>query len=189
MTDRRWFSLSAGAANWLWIAVVVVTVDQWTKYLVTDNLEEFDEVILTPFLELMRLHNPGAAFSFLNDSSALQRWVAVNLGLGPDWQRWFFMGLGLCVSVGILIWLRRLPSRGQNLLAAGLSLVLGGALGNVIDRVLWGHVIDFIRVHYEQWYFPAFNLADSAITLGAVLLVLDNLLDYGRPRAVRSRGA
>jgi signal peptidase II len=189
VTDRRWFSLSAGAANWLWIAVVVVALDQWTKYLVTDNLEEFDEVILTPFLELMRLHNPGAAFSFLNDSSPLQRWVAVDVGLGPDWQRWFFMGLGLCVSVGILAWLRRLRPRGQNLLAAGLSLVLGGALGNVIDRVLWGHVIDFVRVHHGQWYFPAFNLADSAITLGAALLVLDNLLDYGRPRAVRGGSA
>jgi len=99
------------------------------------------------------------------------------------------MALGLCVSVGILVWLRRLPARGQNLLAAGLSLVLGGALGNVIDRVLWGHVIDFIRVHYGQWYFPAFNLADSSITLGAALLILDNLLDWGRLRAVRGRDA
>ena len=187
MSERRWFSLSAGAANWLWLAVVVVAFDQWTKYLVTDNLEEFDEVVLLPFLDLMRLHNAGAAFSFLSDSSTLERWLAEHLGLGPGWQQWFFMGLGLLVSVGILAWLRRLPASGHNLLAAGLSLVLGGALGNVLDRVLSGHVIDFVRVHYEQWYFPAFNVADSAITIGAVLLIIDNLLDYRRrARTARS---
>ncbi len=171
MTQRRWFSLSAGASNWLWLAVAVVALDQWTKYLIVDNLQEFDEIILLPVLELMRLHNEGAAFSFLSNASG--------------WQRWLFMGLGLLVSTGILVWLRRLPAKGQNLLAAGLSLVLGGALGNVIDRVLWGHVIDFIRVHYERWYFPAFNVADSAITVGAVLLILDNLLEYRRARFAR----
>ncbi len=189
MTERRWFSLSAGAANWLWLTVVVVALDQWTKYLITDNLDEFDEVVLLPFLEIMRLHNSGAAFSFLSGSSALERWVTEHLGLGPDWPRWFFMGLALLVSVGILIWFRRLAAKGHNLLAAGLSLVLAGALGNVLDRVLWGHVIDFIRVHYGQWYFPAFNVADSAITIGAALLILDNLLDYGRrPRPASNGG-
>ena len=91
------------------------------------------------------------------------------------------------MSAGILVWLRRLPASGAHLLAAGLSLVLGGALGNVIDRVVWGHVIDFIRVHYEQWYFPAFNVADSAITVGAALLILDNLLDYRRARLQRAK--
>jgi signal peptidase II len=99
------------------------------------------------------------------------------------------MALALLVSVGILIWFRRLAAKGHNLLAAGLSLVLAGALGNVLDRVLWGHVIDFIRVHYGQWYFPAFNVADSAITIGAALLILDNLLDYGRrPRPASNGG-
>jgi signal peptidase II len=117
----------------------------------------------------MRLHNTGAAFSFLSDASG--------------WQRWVFVGLGVAVSAGILVWLRRLPSKGQGLLAAGLSLILGGALGNVIDRVLHGHVIDFIRVHYDEHYFPAFNVADSAITIGAVLIVLDNLLELDRLRA------
>jgi signal peptidase II len=185
VTSRRWFSLSAGAANWLWLAVAVVAVDQWTKYLITENLQEFDEIVVLPTLELMRLHNEGAAFSFLGDSSGLQRWL-MQFGLEPGWQRWLFMGLGLVVSTAILLWLRGLPARGRNLLAAGLSLVLGGALGNVIDRVLWGYVIDFIRVHYEGWYFPAFNVADSAITIGAILLILDNLLDY---RRVPSGGA
>ena len=166
MSDRRWFSLRAGASNWLWLALVVIGLDQWTKYLITRNFEEFEQLVLLPVLEIMRLHNEGAAFSFLSHASG--------------WQRWLFTGLGLLVSGGILVWLRQLPARGRNLLAAGLSLVLGGALGNVIDRVLWGYVIDFIRVHYEGWYFPAFNVADSAITIGAGLLILDNLLDYWR---------
>jgi signal peptidase II len=169
MSERRWFGLRAGASNWLWLAVLAMALDQWTKYLVTENLEEFERIILLPVFELMRLHNEGAAFSFLSDASG--------------WQRWLFVGLGVVVSSVILVWLRRLPARGQNLLAAGLSLVLGGALGNVIDRVLWGHVIDFIRVHYQEHYFPAFNVADTAITIGAALLILDNLIDYDRARA------
>jgi signal peptidase II len=170
MSERRWFGLRAGAANWLWLSLAVVLLDQWTKYLITDNFDEFEELVLLPVLELMRLHNEGAAFSFLSGASG--------------WQRWLFTGLGIAVSAGILVWLRRLPARGQNLLAAGLAFVLGGALGNVIDRVLWGHVIDFIRVHYNEWYFPAFNVADSAITVGAALLILDTLRDYRRaPKA------
>ena len=170
MSERRWFGLRAGAANWLWLSLAVVLLDQWTKYLITDNFDEFEELVLLPVLELMRLHNEGAAFSFLSGASG--------------WQRWLFTGLGIAVSAGILVWLRRLPARGHNLLAAGLAFVLGGALGNVIDRVLWGHVIDFIRVHYNEWYFPAFNVADSAITVGAALLILDTLRDYRRaPKA------
>jgi signal peptidase II len=175
MSGRRWFGLRAGASNWLWLAVLVMAADQWTKYLVTQNLEEFERIILLPVFELMRLHNEGAAFSFLSDASG--------------WQRWLFVGLAVAVSVGILVWLRRLPASGQSLLAAGLSLILGGALGNVIDRVLWGHVIDFIRVHYEEHYFPAFNVADSAITIGAALLILDNLLEIDRNRAAKKRQA
>jgi signal peptidase II len=169
VSERRWLGLSAGASNWLWLSIVVIAADQWTKYLITDRLEEFEKIVLLPVLELTRLHNEGAAFSFLSGASG--------------WQRWLFTALGLVVSAGILVWLRRLPPSGRHLLAAGLALVLGGALGNVIDRVLWGHVIDFIRVHYEDWAFPAFNVADSAITIGAGLLILDNLLDYRRAHA------
>jgi signal peptidase II len=98
-----------------------------------------------------------------------------------------FIGLGVAVSAGILVWLRRLPAKGQSLLAAGLSLILGGALGNVIDRVVFGHVIDFIRVHYEEHYFPAFNVADSAISVGAALIILDNLLELDRARAAKKK--
>jgi signal peptidase II len=173
VTSRRWFSLRAGASNWLWLALAVMVLDQWTKSLITDNLAEFDVIVVLPVLEIMRLHNEGAAFSVLSGAGG--------------WQRWLFTGLGIAVSVGILVWLRRMPNKGQNLLAAGLSLILGGALGNVVDRVLLGHVVDFIRVHYEQHYFPAFNVADSAITIGAALLILDNLLDYDRARAERRK--
>jgi signal peptidase II len=169
MTERRWFGLRAGASNWLWLAVVVMALDQWTKSLIVDRFEEFDKVVLLPVLEIMRLHNEGAAFSFLSNAGG--------------WQRWMFIGLGVVVSAAILVWLRRLPPKGQGLLAAGLSLILGGALGNVIDRVQLGHVIDFIRVHWGEHYFPAFNVADSAITIGAVLVILDNLLELDRTRA------
>ena len=168
MNGRRWFSLQAGTSNWLWLGVAVIVLDQWTKALIVERLAEFDRVVLLPVLELMRLHNTGAAFSFLSNAAG--------------WQRWLFIGLGVAVSGGILVYLRRLPAQGQNLLAAGLSLILGGALGNVIDRVLLGHVIDFIRVHYEDHYFPAFNVADSAITIGAALIILDTLLDLDRAK-------
>ena len=169
MTERRWFGLRAGASNWLWLALVVMALDQWTKSLIVDRFEEFDKIVLLPVLEIMRLHNEGAAFSFLSNAGG--------------WQRWMFIGLGVVVSAAILVWLRRLPPKGQGLLAAGLSLILGGALGNVIDRVLLGHVIEFIRGQGGEHYFPAFNGADSAITIGAALVILDNLLEFDRTRA------
>ncbi|HEX5418780.1 MAG TPA: signal peptidase II [Gammaproteobacteria bacterium] len=173
-TKRIWFGLNAGAGNWLWLAVAVIALDRVTKHLVMQHFEEFQEVVLLPMLNLIRLQNEGAAFSFLSGASG--------------WQRWVLIALGIVVSLGILVWLRRLPSRGHHVLAAGLSLVLGGALGNVIDRVAHGYVIDFIRVHYGAWYFPAFNVADSAITIGAILLILDNLLDlHGRKQDGRAR--
>ena len=157
-----------GALRWLAVAAIVVGLDQWTKLLILSNFAEFDSIVLLPVLELMRLHNEGAAFSFLAGASG--------------WQRWLFIVLGIGVSIGITAWLYKLPSRGQSMLAAALSLVMGGAIGNVIDRVRFGYVVDFIRVHYEQWYFPAFNVADSAITVGAGLLILDSLL-HAKPSA------
>ena len=173
MTERRWFGLNAGASNWLWLGVGALALDQWTKWLIIDWFDEFERLVLLPVLEIMRLHNTGAAFSFLSEADG--------------WQRWVFILLGVAVSAGILVWLRRLPARGQALLASGLSLILGGALGNVIDRVVHGHVIDFIRVHYEEHYFPAFNVADSAITIGAALIVLDSLLELDRSRSKKKK--
>lgn len=168
MAKGQWFALKAGASNWLWLAVLVIALDRLTKYLIMQRFEEFQELVLLPMLSLVRLQNEGAAFSFLSTASG--------------WQRWAFTALGIAVSLGILVWLRRLPARGHNVLAAGLGLVLGGALGNVIDRVVYGYVIDFIRVHYGAWDFPAFNVADSAITVGAALLILDNVLDLRRAK-------
>lgn len=169
MSERRWFGLRAGASNWLWLGVTAMVLDQWTKALIVERFDEFGGVVLLPVLDIMRLHNEGAAFSFLSNAGG--------------WQRWVFVGLGVAVSAGILVYLRRLPAKGQGLLAAGLSLILGGALGNVIDRVLLGHVVDFIRVHWNEHYFPAFNVADSAISVGAALIILDTLLDLDRQRA------
>ena len=112
------------------------------------------------------LYNTGAAFNFLADASG--------------WQRWFFIVLGVLVSAAILVWLRQLDPRRHRLLAAGLALIMGGALGNVIDRVWHGHVIDFIHFHWRQWEFPAFNMADTSITIGAGLLILDAILESRR---------
>jgi signal peptidase II len=156
-----------GAFSWLWLTLLIIAADQWTKQLVTARFEEFESIVLFPVLDIMRLHNTGAAFSFLSTASG--------------WQRWFFVALAFGVTIGILLWLRRLPARGKNILAAGLCCVMGGALGNVIDRISLGHVVDFIRVHYGAWYFPAFNVADSAITVGAALLILDALLQPKQP--------
>ena len=159
MTDRTW--LNAGASNWLWLALVVLALDQYTKWLIIENLGLYDSITLLPYLDFMRLHNEGVAFSFFSS--------------GSGWQRWVFSVLGLAVASAVVVWLRRIPSRGHHLLAAGLACIVGGALGNVTDRIFRGHVIDFIRVHYESAYFPAFNVADSSITIGAALLILDTL--------------
>jgi len=172
-TSRNRGIWRVGAGRWLALTAAVVALDQWTKWLVTTHFAEFDSIVLLPVLELMRLHNEGAAFSFLADASG--------------WQRWVFVALGIGVSIALAVWLTRLPARGQSLLAMALSLVMGGAIGNVIDRIRYGHVVDFIRVHYEQWYFPAFNVADSAISIGAALLILDSLLHHGRGDAQAGR--
>ena len=156
----------SGAAKWLALTLILIVADQWTKQLVVARFAEFESLTLNPFLDFMRLHNEGVAFSMFAG--------------GSGWQRWFFSGLGVVVSAFIVVWLLRLPPRGQHLLAAGLACIVGGALGNVIDRVLRGHVVDFIRVHYEYWYFPAFNLADSAITVGAALLIIDAIFISGK---------
>ncbi|HET6726026.1 MAG TPA: signal peptidase II [Gammaproteobacteria bacterium] len=160
VTETRW--RARGQVRWLWLSAAVIVVDQITKALISGHLGLFDSVRLLPFLQLTLLHNSGAAFSFLSQASG--------------WQRWFFVGLGLVVSIAILLWLRRLPRNGRRLLGIGLALVLAGALGNVIDRVAYGYVIDFIDVFYGHWHFPAFNVADSSITIGAILVIIDTLI-------------
>jgi signal peptidase II len=145
-------------AAWLWLSAVVIVLDQATKFLVTRFLALYERVEVLPVLDFTLLHNTGAAFSLLAGASG--------------WQRWFFIGLACVVSAVLVVWIWRTP-RGEKLLPLALSLILGGAIGNVIDRVVHGHVVDFIHAHWGGAYFPAFNIADSAITVGAALLILD----------------
>jgi signal peptidase II len=156
--------------NWFWLSGVVLILDQGSKWFADSLLGPHDAVPLLPFLDLRKAYNPGAAFSFLSDASG--------------WQRWFFSGLAVLIIGVLVVWLRRLPP-GQGRVALALALILGGAAGNLIDRVLYGHVIDFIDLYYGTWHWPTFNIADSAITLGAVLLILDALL--GRRAAAPER--
>lgn len=143
------------------LALVVILLDQYTKGLASSGLEYGQPVRVFWWFNLTLQHNTGAAFSFLNDASG--------------WQRYFFSAAAIGISVALAIWLYVMP-RGQWLLALSLGLILGGALGNLWDRVALGYVVDFISVHYQNYYFPAFNLADSAISAGAVGLLLDSFL-------------
>ena len=154
------------AAAWLLLSAFVVLADQISKAYITRHFLEFEFTRILSVLDITCMHNVGAAFSFLASASG--------------WQRWLFIGLAVVVSIGLTIWLFRLPRGTNGLLAAGLALVLGGALGNVIDRIRLGYVIDFIHFHWDRAYFPAFNVADSAITVGAACLLLDALLEAKR---------
>ena len=145
--------------RWLLLSALVILLDQVSKALIVERFALHEGHHVTDFFNLVRAHNPGAAFSFLAGASG--------------WQRWFFTALAVGVSVLILVWLR--AHAAQRLFALALALILGGALGNAIDRLVHGHVIDFLQFHWGGWAFPSFNLADSAITLGALLLVADEL--------------
>ena len=153
-------------AAWLGLALFVLVLDQATKLAILQWVELYDRIPIAPFINITHQENPGAAFSFLADASG--------------WQRWFFTVLALAVSGVIGVWLWRLRASGQVVLPIALALVLGGALGNVLDRVRLGHVVDFIQVLIAGWPFPSFNVADSAITVGAVLLIIDALFLSGR---------
>ena len=156
---------------WLGIALVILIADQITKVMVIGSFQLGDSQTVTSYFNLVRVHNSGAAFSFLSTASG--------------WQRWFFTAIGVGAAVFIIWLLRSHPS--QKLFCFALALVLGGAVGNVIDRILWSYVIDFLDFHWDwlsplfyQGHFPAFNVADSAITLGAACLILDELLRVRR---------
>lgn len=151
------------ALVWLWLAVAVFILDIASKQLAEAVLTYGKPVYLLPVLDFTLLYNPGAAFSFLADQGG--------------WQRWFFTAVSVGVSLMLIIWLSRLP-RGQVWLPVALTLILGGAIGNLFDRMVYGHVIDFISVHWGRSYFPAFNLADSAITVGAIMMALDVLREF-----------
>jgi signal peptidase II len=146
--------------RWYLLAVLIVVLDQLTKQWVSSSFSYGESLELLPFLNLTLVHNMGAAFSFLSDAGG--------------WQRWFFAIVSLLVSVVLIVWLSRLPAR-QYLLATALALVLGGAVGNLWDRVFLGYVVDFVDVYYQKYHWPAFNVADTAITIGAILLILESL--------------
>lgn len=147
--------------KYLWISVVVLVADQWSKWVADTSLQLHDPIPVIPgFLDWMLAYNKGAAFSFLASAGG--------------WQRWFFTLLALGVSIAILVWIKKLSSQ-ERLTAVSLALVLGGAVGNLIDRMIHGHVVDFIQVYFGSYAYPAFNIADSAISVGAVLLIVQAL--------------
>ncbi|MES9956354.1 MAG: signal peptidase II [Sedimenticola sp.] len=157
--------------RWLWLSAIVIGLDQVSKQLVESSLMLYEAVPVMPFFNLTLAYNEGAAFSFLSDQGG--------------WQRWFFSGLALLISIILVIWISRLQQR-ERLIAISLSLIVGGAIGNLIDRLLYGHVIDFLDIYYGQWHWPAFNIADSAITVGVVLMLLDAF--RGEPEESRQAG-
>jgi signal peptidase II len=158
---------SGGSSNllqWLGLAFILLLADQFTKILIVGYYHLGDSTYVTSFFNVVRVHNTGAAFSFLASAGG--------------WQRWFFTAVGL-IAAGVIIWMIR-ANPGQKLFCFAMACILSGALGNVIDRLLYGYVVDFLDFHWAGWHFPAFNVADSAITIGAACLILDELLRVRR---------
>ncbi len=147
--------------RFLWISLIVLILDQWSKHAVVAALDLYQSVQVAPFFNLTYVHNYGAAFSFLHSAGG--------------WQRWFFTAIAIVVSIMILWWLRQTP-RYQVRLPVAFSFILGGAIGNLYDRLVHGYVIDFLDFYVGQWHWPAFNIADCAIFIGAVLLIIDMIV-------------
>ncbi len=145
--------------KWLWLSLLAIILDQGSKLAIAGSMKLYESIEIIPFFKLTYVHNTGAAFSFLSEAGG--------------WQRWFFAGLALAISAVIAVWLTRLKKH-ETLLAVALALVLGGAIGNLIDRLAYGYVIDFLDVYYDAWHWPAFNIADSAITLGVMLMLAES---------------
>lgn len=161
------FAKRKSGLQYLWLALVLVVLDQVTKLYVIDNFMLFESIEVMPYLNFTYVHNYGAAFSFLSDQGG--------------WQRWLFTFFAIAVSIVLLVWLRRNPVSlwRQNL---SFALILSGALGNVIDRIQYGYVIDFIDVYVDDWHWPAFNVADMAITIGAILMLLEAFFEPGQSK-------
>ena len=157
---------SGGMLPWLGLALLLLIADQFTKVLILGYYRLGDATHVTSFFNVVRVHNTGAAFSFLSSASG--------------WQRWFFTGIGIVAAL-FIIWMLK-SHAGQKLFSFAMACILGGAVGNVVDRTLHGYVVDFLDFHYANWHFPAFNIADSAITIGAICLVLDELLRVRRAK-------
>ena len=157
---------SSSLLPWLGLALLLLIADQFTKVLILGYYRLGDATQVTSFFNVVRVHNTGAAFSFLASASG--------------WQRWFFTGIGIAAAV-FIIWMLK-SHAGQKLFSFAMACILAGAIGNVVDRTLHGYVVDFLDFHYRGWHFPAFNIADSAITIGAICLILDELLRVRRGR-------
>jgi signal peptidase II len=157
---------SGSMLTWLGLSLIILLADQFTKVLIVGNYALGDSTYVTNFFNVVRAHNTGAAFSFL-------------AGAG-GWQRWFFTGIGVVAAIFMVWMLKSHP--GQKLFSFAISLILGGAIGNVIDRLWHGYVVDFLDFHWKTMHFPAFNIADSAISVGAVCLILDELLRVRRAK-------
>ena len=157
----------SGMLTWLGLALIILLADQFTKVLIVGNYVLGDSTYVTNFFNVVRAHNTGAAFSFL-------------AGAG-GWQRWFFTGIGVVAAI-FMVWMLKSHS-GQKLFSFAIALILGGAIGNVIDRLWHGYVVDFLDFHWKTMHFPAFNIADSAISVGAVCLILDELLRVRRAKS------
>lgn len=144
--------------RFLWLAALAIILDQWSKHAVMDSITLYQSVQVTSFFNLTHTRNYGAAFSFLSDSGG--------------WQRWFFTIIAIVVSIVIIRWLKATP-KAQVMLPIAFSMILGGAIGNLYDRLVYGYVVDFLHLYYQQWHWPVFNIADSAICAGAFLLIVD----------------
>ena len=166
MAKTTFTKSSSALLPWLGLALLILIADQFTKVLILGYYHLGDATYVTSFFNVVRVHNAGAAFSFLASAGG--------------WQRWLFTGIGVAAALFIL-WMLKAHA-GQKLFSFALACILGGAIGNVIDRTLYGYVVDFLDFHYAGWHFPAFNIADSAITIGAVCLILDELLRVRRGR-------
>lgn len=145
--------------KWLWLSVVAVILDQWSKIAVDSSMQLYESIAVIPYFNLTYVRNTGAAFSFLSEAGG--------------WQRWFFAIMSIIISTILTVWLYRLKKH-ESMLAIALALVLGGAIGNLIDRLAYGYVIDFFDVYYQSYHWPIFNIADSAISLGVFLMLLES---------------
>ena len=160
MAKTTFSKTSSAMLPWLGLALIIFIADQFTKVLILGYYQLGDATYVTSFFNVVRVHNSGAAFSFLANAGG--------------WQRWFFTGIGIAATI-FIVWMLRAHA-GQKLFSFALSCILGGAVGNVVDRMMHGYVVDFLDFHYAGWHFPAFNIADAAITVGAICLILDEVL-------------
>jgi len=176
MTETVLPPVQQSGIRWLWITLAVILLDQATKLWIVNTMELYETINVLPVFDIYRTFNPGAAWSMFADAGGAQRWI--------------FSVLAIAVSVGLVVWLRRLVLPTHMMLITGLTLILGGAIGNVIDRLRLGHVIDFVLVYWNTARFPAFNVADAAITIGAALVILDSIREARRERqaALAARG-